>query len=88
MEGRELTPQECLDYAYGCVLREESVACGVYWSLYLAAEYLANHNRFEHRLYPQPERVFWFITSGKVCTSVIKCLMLTNSVVLATLVFS
>jgi len=28
VEGWELTPQECLDYAYGGVLREKSVICG------------------------------------------------------------
>ena len=30
VEGWELTPQECLDYAYGGVLREKSVVCGMY----------------------------------------------------------
>ena len=33
VEGWELTPQECLDYAYGGVLREKSVVCGMYCSL-------------------------------------------------------
>jgi hypothetical protein len=31
IEGRELTPQECLDYAYGGVLREKAVVCGMCW---------------------------------------------------------
>ena len=29
VEGWELTPQECIDLAYGGVLREKSVICGI-----------------------------------------------------------
>ena len=35
VEGWELTPQECLDHAYGGVLREKSVACGMHCSLFI-----------------------------------------------------
>lgn len=54
VEGWELTPQECLDLAYGGVLREKSVLCGTPFFDHPRLVH-SNDIRLQYSMHNQPE---------------------------------
>ena len=70
VEGWELTPLECLESAYGGVLRERNVLAGKlpFWRSRCMDVILTDvyTNRFKHSMYTDVERVKWSVARRKV----------------------
>lgn len=68
VEGWELTPLECLESAYGGVLRERNVLAGEHSSdrdAWDVSSCMSVH-RFEYRMRPYAQRVKWGIARSEV----------------------
>ncbi|KAG6866906.1 hypothetical protein C0991_003821 [Blastosporella zonata] len=74
IEGWEMTPYECLDLAYGGVLRESFVQAGASAILHFGQVWLSTDARIEHGLPYNHERLFWGITFRQVRVILPLCL--------------
>jgi hypothetical protein len=69
VEGWELHPRDCLNWAYQATLRERAVVAGVSrtpYDLQVFAELTCVVTRFQYCLSHQPQCVLWTFTRRKV----------------------
>lgn len=68
VEGWELTPRECLELAYGGVLREKAVQAGNAFTTAYQLSSLMDDNRLEYRVRDKRQCIKWVVTRSQVCS--------------------